>query len=170
MVINPRDASQFISGYTILLAEVYRLSNGKPGLELLQLLATARDAVVADPSLIEAATLNLEFAGTALPEELLDAVQSLRVQRWVYLRDTTKYSVFIEPEGQEAYAVLGLTQPVRDIVGGTAVLLKTGVLHFKGAYVCDGLVTEVVWLGSNYRREYADTLAKLKKSGHFHTR
>ncbi|HLK55572.1 MAG TPA: hypothetical protein VKU00_03360 [Chthonomonadaceae bacterium] len=170
MVINPKDAKQFISCYTKLLAEVHLLSNGERRVELLPMLAAARDAVVANPSLIEAAALSLEYAGDALPEELLHAVQSLMLKRWVYLRDTTKYSVFMDLDGQEAYAVLGLTQPIRELVGGTAVVLKIGVLHYKDAFICDGIVSEVIRLGTNYRREYADLFAKLKKSGHFHTR
>ena len=55
------------------------------------------------------------------------------------LRDTTKYSVFIEADGNEAYAVLGLTQRVRAIFGGTGAVIRTGVCRFHGVYVCDGM-------------------------------
>jgi hypothetical protein len=114
MVIDPKAARLFISGYTSLLAEVHRLSDGKPGMELFDMLAAARNAAVAEPSRIDTAASSLESAGLALPEEVLKAVQSLKLRRWIFLRDTTKYSVFMDPEGQEAYAVLGLTQRLRD--------------------------------------------------------
>jgi hypothetical protein len=168
MVIDPEAAGQFISGYKNLLSEVHRLSGGKPGMELLNMLASAREAVVKEPSLIETAASNLDSAGHALPPDVLEAIRSLRLQRWVYLRDTTKYSIFMDMEGKDAYAVLGLTQRLRDIVGGTGIVLMTGIFHFHGAFVCDGIVSNVIWLGSNYRREYAATFASLKKSGHFH--
>jgi hypothetical protein len=168
MVLDPKDAKLFIAGYTSLLAKVHLLTGGKSRIELLEMLTSARGAVVADPSLIATAASSLEAEGKAVPEEVLTAVQSLRLRRWVYLRDTTKYSIFLDPEGEEAYAVLGLTDRLRDIVGGTGVILQTGLVHFQGRYVCDGLIAPVVWLGSNYRRSYSELFATLKKSGHFH--
>lgn len=169
MVIDPNDAEIFISGYKSLLTEVHRLSDGEAGMNLLMMLAAARDAAVADPSLIDTAAANLESAGTPMPEDVLEAVQSIKVRRWVFLRDTTKYSILIEADGREAYGVLGLTQRLRDIVGGTGLILQTGVVYFRGVYVCDGIVSNAgVWLGPNYRRSYSDTLASLKKSGRFY--
>ena len=168
MIVDPNAAKLFISGYKSLLGEVYRLSGVDRGLELYHMLDAARDAAVADPSLIDRAASILESAGRAVPEEVLTAIQSMMVRRWVFLRDTTKYSVFIEPDGSDAYAVLGLTQPLRDIVGGTGCLVRAGVVYFRGAYVCDGIVSGNVWIGGNYRREYSTILASLKKAGHFH--
>jgi hypothetical protein len=169
VVIDPQASKLFISGYSALLTEVHRISNGKSGMKRLDMLAGARDAAVADSSLFEMAALSLEAAGLAVPEEVLDAVQSLNLQYWVFLRDTTKYSIFIDVGGEEAYAVLGLTQRISDIVGGTGIFLRTGVIKFRGSYICDGLITKKVWLGANYKREYSDKLASIKKSGRFHT-
>jgi hypothetical protein len=168
MVIDPKDAQIFIAGYKDLLTEVHRLAGGAPRMKLMEMLATARDAAVAEPTLIEAAASNLEAEGRRLPEDVLEAILSLKLRRWVFLRDTTKYSVFIDVDGKEAYAVLGLTERLRDIVGGTGVLLQTGVFPFQGAYVCDGIISGAVWLGANYKKEYSDILASLKKSGHFY--
>lgn len=170
MVIDPKKAKVFIAGYTVLLAEVYMLSGGKRSVELLNMLSTARDAVVADPSLLDAAVSNLEVDGRKPSEEVLDAVRSLKVRRWVFLRDTTRYSVFMDLDGREAYAVLGLTDRLSDIVGGTGVMLKAGVLPFQGAYICDGIISNPIWLGANYRKEYSDAFASLKKSGRFYQR
>jgi hypothetical protein len=168
MVIDPKEAQIFIAGYKALLTEVHRLAGGKTKMKLLEMLAAARDAAVAEPALIDTAVANLESEGRPLPEDVLEAIRSLKVRRWVFLRDTTKYSVFIDVDGKEAYAVLGLTERLRDIVGGTGVLLQTGVFLFQGAYVCDGIISGAVWLGANYRKSYSDTLAALKKSGHFY--
>ncbi len=168
MVINPKDAKQFINSYTSLLAEVHILSDGARKMELLEMLSAARDAVVANPLLLDLAALSLEGQGRPLPEDVLDAVRSLKVRQWIFLRDTTKYSIFIEPDGKEAYAVLGLTERLRDIVGGTGVVLRTGVVRFRGVYVCDGLVANPVWIGANYKREYSEILTSIKKSGRFY--
>ncbi len=168
MKIAPQDAALFISGYKDLLVEVYRLSDGDPGLKILDRLSSARDAAVAEPALIDTAAANLEADGRPLPDGVMMAVQSLDLRRWVYLRDTTKYSIFVDVEGKDAYAVLGLTQRLRDVVGGAGVLLRTGVLHYQGTFICDGIVSGPVWLGANYRREYSARLASLKKSGRFH--
>ena len=67
MVIDPKDARLFIPGYTQLLGEVHRLSGSEPRVELLDMLAGARDAIVAEPSLVDAAASILEAAGLALP-------------------------------------------------------------------------------------------------------
>jgi hypothetical protein len=78
-------------------------------------------------------------------------------------------SGFIESECKNAYAVLGLNQRPRDIVGGTGALIRTGVVHYHGKYVCDGILSNTVWIGANYKREYSAILASLKKAGRFHT-
>jgi hypothetical protein len=168
MVIESQAAQTFINGYSRLLAEVHRLSSGKPGLKLLNMLAAARDVTIASPSIVESAVLKLEENGSPVPQEVVGAIKSLQLKQWVYLRDTTAYSVFLEPSGKDAYAVLGLTDRLRDILGGSGVSLRTGIVEFCGRFVCDGIVSNPVWLGSNYRKDFAALLVALKKEGKFH--
>jgi hypothetical protein len=168
MVIKLQAAQTFINGYSRLLAEAHRLSNGKTGLELLNMLAAARDVAIASPSIVESAVSELEENGSPMPLEVVCAIKSLQLKQWVYLRDTTAYSVFLEPSGKDAYAVLGLTNKLRDILGGSGVSLRTGIVEFHGRFVCDGIVSNLVWLGSNYRKDFAAHLALLKKEGKFH--
>lgn len=168
MVIDPQAAQIFINGYSRLLAEVHRLSNGKSGLALMNMLAAARDVTIASPSIVESAASKLDENGSPVPQEVVFAIKSLQLKQWVYLRDTTAYSVFLEPSGKDAYAVLGLTDRLRDILGGSGVSLRTGIVEFGGRYVCDGIVSNPVWLGSNYRKDFAALLAALKKEGKFH--
>jgi len=168
MIIEPQAAQTFINGYSRLLAEVHRLSNGKAGLELLTMLAAARDVAIASPSIVESAISELEKRGNPVPLEVVCSIQSLQLKQWVYLRDTTAYSVFLEPSGKDAYAVLGLTNRLRDILGGSGVSLQTGIVEFCGRFVCDGIISNPVWLGSNYRKDFAAHLAALKKAGKFH--
>ena len=168
MLIEPQAAQTFIHGYSTLLAEVHRLSNGKAGLELLNMLVAARDVTIASPSIIESAASELERNGRPVSPDVLRAIRSLQLKQWVYLRDTKTYSVFLEPAGKDAYAVRGLTNRLRDILGGSGVSLRTGMVEFGGRFVCDGIVSNHLWLGSNYRRDFAVHLAMLKKDGRFH--
>lgn len=168
MVIAPLAAETFIRGYSSLLAEVHRLSNGEAGLELLKMLATARDITIATPSIIESAASRLEDRGSPVHPDVIYAIQSLQLKQWVYLRDTKTCSVFLEPTGNAAYAVLSLTNRLRDILGGSGVSFRTGLVEYSGRFVCNGILSSPVWLGPNYRKDFSARLAVLKKEGNFH--
>jgi hypothetical protein len=168
MVIDPQSAQIFINGYSKLLAEVHRLSKGNSSMSLLEILADARKVIIASPSIIGEAALSLERKSSSVPQEVISAIKSLQLKQWVYLRDTTRYSVFLDPSGRDAYAVLGLMNRVRDLLGGSGVSFQTGIVDFAGHFVCDGVVSSPVWLGANYRRDFSAHLAILKKEGKFH--
>jgi hypothetical protein len=85
----------------------------------------------------------------------------------VYLKDTTKYSIFIDPDGYEAFAVVGLTGPIRGILGGAAVTFRAGVVDYEGRFVCDGILGSHMWLGPNYKRNFSAMFAAMKKDGRF---
>lgn len=169
MIIAPQAAKAFISGYTRLLTQVYLQSNGEPDMELVQILAAARQSVVESPSLIDAAAAALDAKGASIAQNVIDAIKTLQLKHWIFLRDTGKYSVFLDPDGKAAYAVLGLTDPVRNLVGGSAVAFTTGVVAYRGHYVCDGIIGKIVWLGPNMKKTFNATLSVLRKSGGFHT-
>jgi hypothetical protein len=132
------------------------------------MLANAREVIIASPPTIDSAASSLERKESPVPLEIIAAIKTLQLKQWVYLRDTTRYSVFLEPSGKDAYAVLGLTNRVRDLLGGSGVSFRAGVVEFAGHYVCDGIVSNPVWLGANYRRDFSANLAILKKEGRFH--
>ncbi len=169
MIIRPDDAKQFLATYSRLLTEAYRLTDGEHLEEMLAILAAGRDAIVAEPLLIDAVVTNLEDEGVLLAPDALAAIRTLQLQEWVFLRDTTKYSIFIDVDGKEAYAVRGLTDRLSDITRGTGLLVRTGLVYYKGGYVCDGILANPVWLGPEYKRSYAEIFTALKQSGHFHT-
>ena len=95
-------------------------------------------------------------------------MRTLQVNNWVFLRDTKAYSIFVHPTGDSALGVLGLTDPVRDIVGTTGVIIETGVVLFSRKFVCDGIVTRVVHLGPNYRKSFNRAYRTAKAEGRFH--
>jgi hypothetical protein len=169
MVIDPSSAKEFTSGYSSLLSEVYRQTGGEPKEDILQVLFAARERVNKDSSLIDSAVAALKAKKKPVSSDVLLALDSLQLCRWVYLRDTTKYSVFIEVNGAKAYGVLGLNDRIKDIVGGsTGFVTTTGVVKFCGRYLCDGLMSSPVYLGSNFKKQYGAMLADIKDRGDFH--
>lgn len=168
MVIDPKDAKEFIKGYTAVMAQVHFLTEGGPDVQILPMLASSRQKVVEDPPLLEIAIGTLQDLEKAPSDEVLAAIRSLQVKDWIFLRDTTRYSIFLEPDAREAYAVLGLTNPINKIIGSTGAAIRTGVMRYKEKYVCDGVVTNLVVLGPGYLESFSERFKELKRSGHFH--
>lgn len=63
--------------------------------------------------------------------------------------------------------MLGLTNCIRDVVGGSGAVVETGLVKYRERYVCDGILTSVVWLGKNYKESYMSLHAKLRAQGTF---
>lgn len=166
MVLEPALASQFIRGYTMLLLEI----GGQEHHDrvLLHRLAAARIRLVNDPKLLDLAVESLVQRSVEVDAEVVAALRSLRLKKWVYLRDTRSYSVFIDDETNEAFAVSGLNDRLRDIVGDSGAFLEIGLLPFAGRFVCDGIITQVVWLGRGIRAELNETFAEIKSAGRFY--
>ena len=168
MVVTEHEASTFIQGYTQVMVQIYGAVSAKPKMELLEILGAARTKYLADRSLLEGALRELKSKSIVVPPEVVAAIRSLEVKKWVYLRDAKSHSVFVDPSGEAAFGVLGLTERIKNIIGGSGVVVETGLIRYLGRYVTDGIVSNVVWLGPNYRREYSSVLAGLRKSGGFH--
>ncbi|MDD4964733.1 MAG: hypothetical protein PHI11_12530 [Gallionella sp.] len=169
MVIAPSEAQHFIAGYQYLLAEIYLHSNGNPDVDVLEMLAEARELVNVTPSLLDAAATKLESTGQPVAADVLAAIKTLQLKQWVFLRETTKYAIFVEASGEQAYGVLGLTDHISDIIGGSAATFTAGLFEYQGQYVCDGIFKNYVRLGPHLKSEYNETLRLIKKNGGFHT-
>ncbi|GAB3370107.1 hypothetical protein [Azotobacter armeniacus] len=170
MIVTKQEASAFIQGYTGLMLEVLGLEAADSDLALSELIAAGRAKYLAGPSRLDSALRGLAGKSQAVPPEVVAAVRSLEVKAWVYLRDTRAYSIFIDPDGQAAYGVLGLTERFRNILGDSGAVVETGLMCYGGRYVSDGIVTSVAWLGRNYRQEFTALLGELRAQGKFHTR
>ncbi len=169
MVVEPSSAYHFIEGYRRLLTMVDAQSAKPSGLTGLQLLAHSRQLITSGLAPLDSAVEALVQQGEAVDEDVLAAVQSLQLKQWVYLRDTTKYSVFIDPEFEKAYAVLGLIQPLKQVLGDSGAMMETGVMAYRDRYVCDGIFSgQLVWLGAGYRASFSENLAEIKKRKNFY--
>lgn len=167
MVLEPQAASAFIARYKMVLNEAHRLVGGQPSANMLQDLALGREAIHDTPEVLARAIASLEDRGESLPLDLRRAVESLRLRQWVYLKDFAKRSIFIDAEENQAYGVVGLTGPIRNILGGAGLTFRAGVVEFRGRYVCDGILKNHAWLGPSYKRDFSSQFAALKKEGRF---
>jgi hypothetical protein len=171
MLLDPAAANAFITGYKrVLLRVAGDGDDGGAGRSTLQALAHARHQIKQNPAVLERAVVEVQGSDQPLDAEVLRAIRTLRIDDWVYLRDTRNYSIFIHLSAKFALGVLALTERMRDIVGGSGVVIETGVVRYHGRFVCDGLVSRVVHLGSGYRRSFGEAYRALRASGRFDVR
>jgi hypothetical protein len=170
VTLEPAAASAFIAGYKGVLLEIAGRGRAAKSRNVLPVLASARRRLTEKPGLLDEALAKMKGRSEGLDEGIIRALRTLRVNDWVFLRDTKAYSIFVHPSEESAFGVLGLTEPVRDIAGATGVVIETGMVRFIGRFVCDGLITRIVRLGPNYRRSYGRVYSAAKADGHFHVR
>ena len=168
MLLSANSAQRFIENYKRVLLEIHRQSAEESDEDIITVLAAARAKLKNNPALLEQVATALAVAGQHVEPDILQALGSMQLGQWVYLRSTTRYAIFIDQAVENGYAVLGLTNAVEDIVGATAVAFETAVLKFEGHYVCDGIVQNPVFLGPSYRKQFNAALAQIKKDGRFH--
>ena len=166
VVLDPRDAGEFIAGYKEVLFRVQGVEE-RDDERTLETLVAGRRRATENPLVLERAISELEATKQPPNGEVLAAIRSLIVADWVYVRDLKNYSVFVHASGDFALGVLGLTQPVRDIVGGAGAAIEVGVVRYRGRYVCDGLVSRIIQLGPSFRRSFSDAYRMLRKEGRF---
>lgn len=170
MYLAPADAQRFIQVYKLLMLEVLGEQEDRNTGSVVPLLAQARAKFIGEPALLRHAIDQLDARNVRLDPEVVTTIEGLEVRQWVYLRDTKLHSIMIDLTADRAFGVLGLTQGIREIVGGTGVIIETGLVPYRGQYVCDGIISQAVWLGPGYRRSWSETFKEIKASGQFHVK
>ena len=168
MVLDSYSAAQFIQGYKTLLLEIELETSESPARPIIDRLVAARKRLHRDRSLLKNALDRVKANKIEISAAVIEAVEELQTEQWIYLRDTTRYSIFIHPKGHSAFGVVGLTDPIRSIVGGFGVVVEAGLVRYCGRFVCDGLISRGLFLGPNYRKGYAQTYRSVKADGHFY--
>lgn len=165
-LLDPPAAIAFIEGYKrFLLTAATGHRAGEGG--LLETLVDARNRITKDPALLSDTLAKARTFTPCLGDPVLQAIGTLRVEYWIYLKDTRSYAVFMDSTREFAFGVRALTQRIRDVVGTSGVLLETGIIRYRGQYVCDGLVSGVVHLGRNYLWSFASAYERLRRQGRF---
>jgi hypothetical protein len=168
MVLDAYSAAQFIQGYKTLLLEIHAQVTGNDARPLLEKLVAAREELCKEQSLLKKALNRVTAKDLHIPSAVIKAVEHLQIEQWIYLRDTKRHSIFIHPKGHSAFGVVGLTDPIREVVGSSGVVMKAGLARYCGRFVCDGLISRTALLGPNYRKSYGRMYSSLKAEGHFH--
>ena len=127
MHLDPTTAQIFIDGYKHLLSMVHSLEGLKRS---------------GSPN---------DRRGILVDEDVVSAIRTLDLGRWIYLRDLKHHSIFLHPDGVVGFGVVGLTQPIRDLAGGPGWLVEAGLMAYKGHLICDGLLVDAVGLGPQAR-------------------
>ena len=167
MILDERSAAVFINGYQKLLLEICGPAGGN--VKLLERLAKGRKKLMSDVSLLDDALSRIHDQGQHLDETVIAAAASLQVKSWVYLRDTRRYSIFMEQAGIHAYGAVGITDPIKDLLGGSGAMVETGLLLYDGRIVCDGLISPLAWIGPSHKRSFNEALSNIRSAGNFYT-
>lgn len=154
MILNAADAQRFIRWYSLLLLEVLGEASRDVEGGLVPKLVQGRAKLMKEPTLLEEVKTKLAARFDDVDSEVVEAVESLEVRQWVYLRDTKLHSIFIDQSTDRAFGVVGLTERLRDVLGGSGVYLETGLVRYRGHFVCDGVMRQTVWLGPNYKKSF----------------
>jgi hypothetical protein len=166
MILSSERAHPFLTQYSSLLLSLLD-PDSTQNLDLPQALVLGRTHLLEDPSRLEQAMSKVGELNLALDPEVIEAVKTLKVDQWIYLKDTQRYSVFLDSEGEAAYGVWGLTERIRDIVGNSGCVLQAGILRYADHYVCDGLITSLVFLGKNNLNHFKELYQELRHSQRF---
>ena len=170
MILTSEVAQVFIDGYRSILLESAGPRQIVKGHDLLAKMVDGRRRLAEEPTSIDIALKGVKARGIGVAPQVEQAIRKLRLDNWVYLKDTRSYSVFLDSKAELALGVVGLTDRLRDLVGGSGVAMETGVVEYEGQYVCDGLIADLVYLGPNYRRSFNVAYQAMRKSGRFHLR
>lgn len=163
MVIDRPVADRFIAAYMEFLGTLVS-EEEKRGKRASRWLVIGRRRYAEDRTLLD----TFRQAKAQADGEMLDAIAGMQIGRWVYLKDTRSYSVLLDEQTEAAYGVLGLTDPVRALTEGqSGAVFSAGVMALQGRWVCDGLLEDTVWLGSNMRREFNECYTALRAGGAF---
>lgn len=168
MILDPADAQRFIRWYSLLLLEVLGAASHQVQGSLVATLVQGRTKLMKQPALLQEAKTKLAAQYADIDCDVVEAVESLNVRKWVYLRDTKLHSIFVDEAADHAFGVVGLTERLRDLLSGSGVWLEAGVVRYRERFVCDGLLGQPVWLGSNYKKRFNERYRALKAEGRFY--
>ena len=168
MLIAREPALRFIEGYKAILLRVL-VDAGMPRTRsITDDLAAARSHAKDRPELIDHAIAELEATGQPVEPNVINAVRSLKVDQWVYLRHTKTFAVFIDKAVENAYQVRALTTPLNQLVDEPPFAFEMGVFEYEGFFVCDGLALNPVALGPGYKAQLKAAYSTIRKAGRLH--
>ncbi|MBU0499329.1 MAG: hypothetical protein KJ558_12825 [Gammaproteobacteria bacterium] len=165
MIVDQELANRFIAQYRDFLLHIHAAEIGEEaGTGLIKNLSAARNCYLAERQKYSDYLDN----EPKYDPDIKAAIKSLDVADWAYLRDTEHFSLFVKSNGTLGLAVVGLTQPIKEIFGCEGLYLRTGIVQLGNHYTIDGIIADPVKLGEGYEHTYGKALKKLVQQGTFH--
>jgi hypothetical protein len=169
MFLPYEEAMSFIDGYKATLLEILKSQGENQTGRIVNDLAKARSFVKNRPQLIDEAIERIKSQGTPLSQVVEASIRSIRIGRWIYLRNTTKYALILDEKLTNAYAVKALTTPLHEVAGNKSAIFEAALFEYDGIFLCDGIVANAIHIGPGLRSEFGEKYKSLKKLGHFYT-
>ncbi len=170
MLLPADSAFLFIEGYKKLLLRVLARAHIERTDSIIGDLAKARSHVKKNPEAIDWVIAELNEDGASVDPGVTSGVKGMKVDRWIYLRQTQRCAIFLDKEAKNAYEVKALTTPLEELVGRPPYLIETGLVEYQDHFVCDGLVANPVALGSLYKAQFSAAYSAIRKAGLVHVR
>ena len=167
MLLPRKQAFRFINSYKAVLLRVLANTGAASTGSINRDLCNARAKVNEDRSLLDTALADLAREGSPLETDVVAAIRSVKLGRWIYLKQNKTHAVFLDQAVSKAYAVKALTTPLTELLDGAPVAIETGLFEYEGAFVCDGLVLRPVGIGPGLRAQLREDFNRLRQSGHF---
>jgi hypothetical protein len=171
--LNPEEVRRFYAIWQPLILFVNRrlrlapsmLRSGFDGLWEPSEVKRIRDAMWADDSLREAFVAENPATLSAEDLAIVDAWKYRKAGKFFLVKHLKKYSVLVG-DGSTVYGVLGLTNPLSEVVPFTPCYAETVLLPFDGRIIYDSLIVPFnVMLGPGIRRDLEQTYRDAKERG-----
>jgi hypothetical protein len=165
MVIDQELANRFIEQYRDFLLHIYEIEFGEndDGTGQIKKLSAARNCYLADRDKYNGYLDN----NGRYDSDIVVAIKSLDVADWAYLRDSGHFSLFVKSNASLGVAVLGLTQPIKDIFGCAGIYMKAGIVRLGNHFTIDGIISDPTKLGEEYEQVFGKAFETIKLLGKF---
>ena len=170
-MLLPRDkALRFIEAYKSILLTALELVGVERTESIIADLSRARSELLEDSDLLEKSIAGFSAQNGPMEADLVQAIRSMKVSQWVYLRQTKTAAIFIDQKIENAYSVKALTNPIYQVVDVAPSMFIAGVFQYIGCFVCDGIIENPVMLGPGYKAQFKAAYSIIRKAGHHHTK
>ena len=164
MVLDLDSAQRFLKDYQAVLNEILSLTGVLKGRVVdgaIEALVMARAQLLERPPLLDEALESLARRGITTDPEVVLAMRHIRVEEWIFVKNMKTCAVFMDGD-KRAYGVLGLLDKLHRLTGGAGCIITTGVMRYRGRYVCDGLIIYGTAIGPAFRKTFDDTVSDLE--------
>ncbi len=163
MRLRPEEAQVFLHLYKNLLNFIFLNESGEE-IGSIDEYREARDILYEDTRVVDKfidVTHNLKECDI----EILKNIKNGMKGTFVYLKTLKKHSLLLSGSTNKIYCVLGITDPVEELVPGTFSIVETAIFNFGQHIICDGLVScENVIIGPNMRKDINAQYKKAKEN------